>query len=332
VEAEQFTMESVIAGRYTIEHRIGRGGEGVVYAAHDTARHATVAIKVAHDRDKGLAKRFERERSVLERLCHPCVPRLRDAGTMPDGRPFIVVDYIFGIRLDHLQQVRPLSLDEALVCALTVARTLDAIHAIGVLHRDIKPRNILVPVRDGDLVLTQTTLLDYCMTRDVTHAEEGRTSSGTWSGTPLYMAPEQLVGRAQTAATDVFGLGATLHELVFGHAPMAHVVQHTFTYQIFGEPREVILVPERLTEDVVLPSDPAIPRSLTELLESVLRKDMTKRCQSVELVATALLDILRDVGSSWAEPNATDVRIALGPTAQEWLTNRECERAKAWGR
>jgi serine/threonine protein kinase len=197
---------------------LARGGMGVVYVAEHVETGLRVALKVMLD--PGLSRpedvaRFEREARAASALIHPNLVRVIDAGSAR-GRPYLVMELVEGVSLyDKLRREGPLNGPEAARIALARAKALECVHANGVLHRDLKPHNVLLTA-EGVVRLT-----DFGLARVAEARAESLTQSGTALGTPGYMAPEQALGERSRVdeRTDVYGLGATLYHLLTGAAP-----------------------------------------------------------------------------------------------------------------
>ncbi len=207
-------------GPYRIVAELGRGGMGVVYHARrgDAAFDLDVAIKsIARLGSDDLTRRFESERRILARLQHPHIARVLDGGTTSDDLPYLVMEYIEGEPLDLYCDRHRLSIEERLELFLQVCDGLDHAHRSLVVHRDLKPGNILV-TKDG-----QVKLLDFGIARFVD--EDGRAEISTstrWGGramTPEYASPEQLELEPITTQSDVYSLGVLLYELLTGRRP-----------------------------------------------------------------------------------------------------------------
>ncbi|MEX2271797.1 MAG: serine/threonine-protein kinase [Vicinamibacterales bacterium] len=209
-----------LIGPYRIEREIGRGGMGAVYLAvrADDAYRKRVAVKVIKrgmDTDEIVA-RFRRERQTLANLDHPNIARLLDGGTTDDGLPYFVMEYVEGEPLDRYCESRALSIRERLRLFRTVCSAVQFAHRNLVVHRDLKPDNILVTA-DGT-----PKLLDFGIAKLLTGADGGTvapTRAAERMMTLDYASPEQLRGEAVSTATDVFSLGVMLYELVSGRHP-----------------------------------------------------------------------------------------------------------------
>jgi serine/threonine protein kinase len=202
--------ETLAAGRYRIERTLGSGGMAVVYLAHDEELHRRVAIKVLAEHlagDDSFRARFLQESKLAGRLSHPNVVQVYDAGET-EGSPYIVMEYVPG---DTIAQRGKLSYRDAVPLALQACAGLQHAHAAGLVHRDVKPANLLVR---EDHVLK---IADFGIARA---AELTRlTQHGTVLGTAAYLSPEQAAGQEVTTATDIYSLGAVVYELLTGRAP-----------------------------------------------------------------------------------------------------------------
>jgi eukaryotic-like serine/threonine-protein kinase len=203
-----------IAGRYEVEELVGHGGMSSVYKAHDSLLERDVALKVLHEQysgDEDFVERFKREARSVAQLQHPNIVTVIDRGE-EDGRQYIVFEYIKGENLKELV-VRKGRLDvrEALEISLEVAHGLAFAHDNGLIHRDVKPQNVLL---NGD-GRAKVTDFGIARTLDV----DGMTQTGTVLGTSNYIAPEQASGNRVDAHSDVYSLGAVLYELLAGEVP-----------------------------------------------------------------------------------------------------------------
>ncbi len=202
--------ETLAAGRYRIERTLGHGGMAVVYLAHDEELHRRVAVKVLAEHlagDDNFRARFLQESKLAGRLSHPNVVHVYDAGET-EGSPYIVMEYVPG---ETIAQRGKLSYLEAVPLALQACAGLQHAHDAGLVHRDVKPANLLV--REDDVL----KVADFGIARA---AELTRlTQHGTVLGTAAYLSPEQAAGEEVTTATDIYSLGAVVYELLTGRAP-----------------------------------------------------------------------------------------------------------------
>ena len=199
--------------RYRVERPLGQGAMATVLLARDTVLDRVVAVKVLADHlaaDDGFRRRFVREARLAARLCHPNLVQVFDAGD--DGRPFLVMEYVDGETVaDRLAGPVGFSADELVGLATQLSAGLAHAHARGIVHRDVKPHNVLLR-RDGVAKLT-----DFGIARAV--EESGLTEIGTVVGTAAYMAPEQAAGQPAGPAADVYGLAAVLRHAAGGSLP-----------------------------------------------------------------------------------------------------------------
>src|SRR6266496_2368016 len=206
-------------GAYAIVRELGRGGMGAVYLAEraDGQFEKRVAIKVLKrgtDTDEVL-RRFRMERQILANLEHPNITRLLDAGTTADGLPYFVMEFIEGMPITRFVQRENVDLRGRLKLFLKVCSAVDLAHQNQIIHRDIKPTNVLVK-RDGE-----PKLLDFGIAKLLSvDSDDGNiTVAAERRLTPMYAAPEQSVGQPATIATDVYSLGALLYELLTNQSP-----------------------------------------------------------------------------------------------------------------
>ncbi|MGI8897085.1 MAG: serine/threonine-protein kinase [Pyrinomonadaceae bacterium] len=210
-----------IAGRFRIECEIGRGGMGTVYRATHLGLERPVAVKIikqefASDRD--VADRFLREARTMARLRHRHAAMIFDAGNLPDGRHFIIMEFVEGTTLSEaLVRDGRFSPERAVKIAVQICDVLEEAHQLGIIHRDLKPSNIMLNER-GVCVLDfgVAKVLVTSAESTTTHATTG---SGQLVGTPRYMSPEQCLGQRVGARSDLYSLGVVLYEMLAGRPP-----------------------------------------------------------------------------------------------------------------
>jgi serine/threonine protein kinase/tetratricopeptide (TPR) repeat protein len=269
-------------GAYRLLEEIGRGGMGTVHLAErvDGAYQQRVAVKVIRrgmDTDQVL-RRFRTERQILATLNHPNIARLLDGGALPDGRPYLVMEHVDGQRIDRYCAERDLPIVERLRLFLQVCDAVSFAHQRLVVHRDLKPGNVLV-----DSTGTPK-LLDFGIAKllaSETDAEDAATETQLGPMTPDYASPEQLAGRTVTTATDVWALGVMLYELLAGQRPHRT-----------GERSAGALLEAIRTQDAVRPSAVApeawqrrIRGDLDVIALTAIRKEPERRYASVEAMA-----------------------------------------------
>ena len=204
-----------LAGRYVLEELVGQGGMSSVYRARDTVLERQVAIKVLHEHyssDAEYVERFRREARAIARLSHPNIVTVIDRGEF-EGRQFIVFEHVPGETLkDVIEREGPLPIPRALALTHQIARALAFAHELGVVHRDVKPQNVLID-HDGSAKVS-----DFGVARTLDVKDE-LTESGTVLGTSDYIAPEQASGERAAEYSDQYSLGVVLYELLTGELP-----------------------------------------------------------------------------------------------------------------
>jgi serine/threonine protein kinase len=216
-----------IAGRFKIEREIGTGGMGTVYLATHLGLDRAVAVKIirrefAGDRD--VSDRFLREARTMAKLRHQHAAMIFDAGNLPDGRHFIVMEFVEGETLSHaLAREGRFTAPRAVQIATQVCDVLEEAHRLGIVHRDLKPSNIMLSDR-GVCVLDfgVAKVLASSAESTATHASTG---SGQIVGTPRYMSPEQCLGQRVGARSDLYSLGVLLYEMLAGRPPFVDPLQ-----------------------------------------------------------------------------------------------------------
>ncbi|MDB4965273.1 MAG: serine/threonine protein kinase [Myxococcales bacterium] len=261
-----------IAGRYIIQRELGRGGMGAVYLAADEKLNERVALKIinAGMADAGAADRFRREVSAARKVTHQNVIRIHD---IIDDGPMVLLsmEYVAGTTLaDYLGRVGALRIDEARNILGQICDGVAAAHAAGVVHRDLKPGNILI---DGE---KRAKVIDFGLAKATFMA--GMTATGLIIGTPEYMAPEQVRGLAQDARTDVYSLGALSYHLFVGRPPFAGETPIAIG---FAHVTETPRSPRALR--------PELPESVEAAIMRALEKDAGKRFADAAEFKAALL-------------------------------------------
>jgi serine/threonine protein kinase/Flp pilus assembly protein TadD len=261
-------------GDYELLEEVGRGGQGVVFRARQRSLNRTVALKVislGQWPSKAHVKRFRREAEAAASLDHPSIVPIHEVGER-DGSCYFSMQFIEGGQLDEVVRRATLSIRQAAELTTKVARTVHYAHEHGILHRDIKPGNILIDQK-GEPHLT-----DFGLAR-LLETESTVTRTLEVLGTPSYMAPEQALGNnAQlTAATDVYGLGAVLYQLLTGHPPFAGgTTYETIKLLLDTEPRQLRSL------------NPKIDRDLSTICLKCLEKNPQRRYSSALALAEDL--------------------------------------------
>jgi len=205
---------TVLSGRYRLEAKLGSGGMSTVYLARDTTLDRPVAVKVMHREMSEQAdqlERFRQEARAVAKLSHPNVVAVIDAGE-DKGHPYIVFEYVEGETLkQRINRVGALDAQEALAYAIEIARGLTVAHARKMVHRDIKPQNVLID-SEGRAKLT-----DFGISRQL--ESDGLTATGRVLGTTDYVSPEQAMGHGVDQRSDIYSLGVVLYEMLIGQVP-----------------------------------------------------------------------------------------------------------------
>lgn len=213
------TSGTVVAGRYRLEEVLGRGGSSVVYAAHDEREDRVLAVKVLEQAPEHLSKerqRLFREARLAAQIDHENVVRVLEAGWLPGGRGFLAMERLHGETLSsRMEDCFWLPLEEAVELARQLLAAVGAVHAVGVVHRDVNPANVFI--LDGPS--PRVKLIDFGIGRDLGDPWSRVTEPNVVLGTLGYMAPEQLFGDDPSVRTDIYGVGATLYEMLTGRVP-----------------------------------------------------------------------------------------------------------------
>jgi eukaryotic-like serine/threonine-protein kinase len=279
--AGEFGVGRVVAGRYEVRQQLGQGGMGVVYRAYDRELQEAVAIKTLRPElvgDAALLERFKQEIRLARRISHPNVVRTHDLGES-GGVYYITMEFVEGTALDEVLRRRgALPVPVILSIGRQLCRALEVAHAQGIVHRDIKPPNLVVDAQ-GFL-----KVMDFGIARLIegrqAPAGPGLTAAGSVIGTPEYMAPEQLLGQAVDGRADVYASGVVLYECATGRRLFEG---DSFASVLVKQVQEAPPDPRSIT--------PGLPEALAAVLLKALAKDPSQRWES----ATALLHALETI-------------------------------------
>jgi serine/threonine-protein kinase len=290
---------TVLSGRYRLEAKLGSGGMSTVYLARDQTLDRQVAVKVMHREMSEQAdqlERFRQEARAVAKLSHPNVVSVIDAGE-DGGHPYIVFEYVEGETLkQRIGRNGALDPQEAIAYAIEIARGLSVAHARNLVHRDIKPQNVLIDA-EGRAKLT-----DFGISRQL--EQDGMTATGRVLGTTDYVAPEQAMGRKCDPRTDIYSLGVVLYEMLVGQVP-------------FSADSQVGVAMKHVNEELpdVQRRRPEVSAAVALVVERAAAKDPGQRYQQVgEMIddlSTALEVEAARAGSTTGE--ATSVLEAVPP-------------------
>src|SRR5215212_2622433 len=303
---------TVLSDRYRLESKLGSGGMSTVYLARDVTLERWVAVKVMHREmsdQPDQIERFRREARAVAQLSHPNVVSVIDAGE-DGGHPYIVFEYVDGETLkQRIERVGPLPVDEAAAYAIEVGRGLATAHARRLVHRDVKPQNVLID-SEGRAKVT-----DFGIARSL--ESDGLTKTGRVLGTTDYVSPEQAMGSAVDARTDIYSLGVLLYEMLTGEVP-------------FQAETLVGVAMKHVNEQMpdVQERRPEISSALAAVIERSTSKDPGKRYPDMssflaDLEAALEVEVARSGGSGG---EATTV-VGAGPKERKVLTTRRISAA-----
>jgi eukaryotic-like serine/threonine-protein kinase len=299
---------TLLNGRYRLDAQIGTGGMSTVYRAFDTVLERQVAIKLMHREiasDSDQLERFRREARAVAQLNHPHIVTVIDAGE-DDATPYIVFEYVEGETLkQRIRRFGRLPVPEAVAYAIEIARALGIAHSRGIVHRDVKPQNVLIDT-EGSAKVT-----DFGIAR--TLDQEGLTADGRVLGTTDYVSPEQALGHPVTGQSDLYSLGIVLFEMLTGDVP-------------FDGDNQVAVAMKHVREDVpdVQLRRPEVSSALASVVDRATAKDLDRRyADDAELIAD-LEDALaiETARTGQATGEATAVLRTLPPAAKRRLPSR----------
>jgi serine/threonine-protein kinase len=266
----------LLSDRYRLDAQIGTGGMSTVYRAFDTTLERTVAVKLMHREiasDDDQLERFRREARAVAQLSHPHIVNVIDAGE-DDHRPFIVLEYVEGETLkDRIRRMGRLPVDETIAYAIEIARALQCAHQRGIVHRDIKPQNVLID-EEGSAKVT-----DFGIARSLD--EDGLTADGRVLGTTDYVSPEQALGHAVNGQSDLYSLGVVVYEMLTGDVP-------------FHGENQVAVAMKHVREDIpdIQVRRPEVTATLAAILDHLTAKDLAVRYPDALSVVHDLEDAL----------------------------------------
>jgi eukaryotic-like serine/threonine-protein kinase len=299
---------TLLSGRYRLDAQIGHGGMSTVYRAFDTVLERQVAIKLMHREiasDSDQLERFRREARAVAQLNHPHVVGVIDAGE-DDGTPYIVFEYVEGETLkDRIRRHGRLPIGESVAYAIEIARALGAAHDHRIVHRDVKPQNVLID-EEGTAKVT-----DFGIARSLT--EEGLTADGRVLGTTDYVSPEQALGQDVGPQSDLYSLGVVMFEMLTGDVP-------------FHGENQVAVAMKHVREELpdVQLRRPEVSSALASVVDRATAKDLDRRYGSDRELIADLEDVLaiETARSGQATGEATAVIRTLPARARRRLPLR----------
>jgi tRNA A-37 threonylcarbamoyl transferase component Bud32 len=278
-------LGTLLGGRYRLDAQIGRGGMSTVYRAFDVVLERPVAIKLMHREiasDSDQLERFRREARSVAQLNHPHIVTVIDAGEEPSqdghhpgvGTPYIVLEYVEGETLkDLIRREGPLEITQAIAYAIEIARALGTAHEHLIVHRDVKPQNVLIGSEGG------AKITDFGIARSLT--EEGLTVTGRVLGTTDYVSPEQALGQPVTGQSDLYSLGIVLYEMLTGGVP-------------FHGDSPVAVAMRHVREEVpdVQLRRPELSAATASVLDRAVAKDLDRRYPDAASMVADLEEVL----------------------------------------
>ena len=300
---------TLLSGRYRLDARIGAGGMSMVFRAFDTVLEREVAIKLMHSdiaADADQLERFRREARAVAQLNHPHVVGVIDAGEDGQGGAFIVLEYIQGETLkDRIRRHGRLPVPEAIAYAIEIARALGAAHQQGIVHRDVKPQNVLID-EEGTAKVT-----DFGIAR--TLDQEGLTADGRVLGTTDYVSPEQALGGDVNGQSDLYSLGIVLFEMLTGDVP-------------FKGENQVSVAMKHVREALpdVQARRPEVSSALAAIVDRATAKDLAVRYPDDGELCRELEDVLamEITRAGQATGQATAILRTLPPDTQRRVPQR----------
>ncbi len=297
-------QQTILSGRYEIEQKIGEGGMATVYRGLDRRLNRRVAIKVLHSHyvhDPDFLRRFEHEAKAAANLSHSNAVSVYDTGQDGDTY-YIVMEYIDGVDLKTLiNREAPLSIARAIAITEAIAQGLEAAHHIGLIHRDIKPQNILV-TPDGHVRIT-----DFGIAKS--HLSTAQTQTGMTFGTADYISPEQAQGQQATPQSDIYSLGVTIYEMLAGRLPYTGDSPVSVAMKHVSAP----LPPLRSL-------NPQVPANLEHIILKALSKEPSARPASAREFAEALRNYRnvaeQPTAANPVHPHSATTRVVPTPSSQ----------------
>jgi len=279
--------------RYSIQKELGQGGVGAVYLARDLKLHdRAVVIKILLEKslqNSWVVQKFQQEKEALARVDHPGVVGILDNGELPDGKPYLVMQFIDGVTLRSQIKPEGIPLERAAELIKQIGRALKAAHDKGIFHRDLKPENIMLQSYGGGE--EQVKIIDFGIAKLKDSIVAPSTVTGATAGTVSYMAPEQLSGRPVSAAMDIYAMGAIAYELVTGRKP-------------FNPETGFELLEMQRAGVRIKPSDlrPSLSEEASQIILRALSFDPKERVQNARELGDILARALAEDAATFSQP------------------------------
>ena len=292
LQSNENLLGTLIAGQYEILEILGRGGMGEVYKCRSQKTGELYAIKLLHSHllmDAQAMKRFHQEAEAASRILHQNAINIVDMGALPDGRPYLVTEFVDGISLsEHLNDVGRLRISEATPLFIQICDALIGAHRYGVVHRDIKPSNIMLKKTGSGTY--NVKVVDFGIAKLLPREGDGtfvETATGKLIGSPPYMSPEQCLGERIDSRSDIYSLGCVIYESIMGVPPfIGNNPMETMYRHIHDAPAPLSGLPE----------DVRLVKQLDQIIARVLQKSASKRYQTVADLRRDLHSLLEDSG------------------------------------
>jgi serine/threonine-protein kinase len=305
----------IIAERYRLVRFLGQGGMGQVYEAQHVALDKRIAIKLLR-REVVVARpeiiaRFRQEARAASSIGHPSIVTISDFAATPDGGVYLAMELLRGVSLaDHLRDHSPLPIDEAVRILLEATRGLAAAHAVGIVHRDIKPENLFLAEHKSGT--PRLKILDFGIAKMSSDSQPHLTQTGAVFGTPLYMSPEQALGRAVDTRSDVYSLGVIAYQMFAGDVPFR-------AESLLGVLNQHVQTPARPLGEA---APGRVSPELADVVERMLAKEPAARFQTMDDLTIALNEVVRagrEPTPAMVRTVAPPVRVRHGGGKRGWL-------------